>query len=513
MPAAIATVPPYPRNSSLATMSTCSSISVDKLPDEPRKKGTDTNSPPLYPLFPRPLSTANTFCLPLGARGGKRSVTHLSKAQLARKRANDREAQRNIRARTKEHIENLEKKVKELEQIRRPDGVERTILRNKELEAEVAELRERLKRKTILSHASLAQSMTDELLIPRKQSIDWMGQAPTPSGWPQSSPALQVSMKAEPGVEHYADNPLYSSTNSFDEEASQLFTSQATPAWNEAAVFGPQAPSKPCLEWTLSHPTFSQPSQFATLQPEGFLDVINPGSFGGSSTQTTCWQSQPSTYTWQIPIKLKAPSTIVDHLMLRVIHYQRDLALNGAVGEELIGPDFPSVQILFNREVDPSQSSTLSEVMDRYSQLLSNRGFAEVPEKLGSFMCMYRFVQWQISPTSETFHRLHAWQAPEQSQLEIPHPAWMDLPPWGSFRDKVIRNQARYDNVTFQSDYAANLSVNFPDASGAVVCEDGQLKISRALFNHIGDLANMSMKKPFAEKYPEFRDVCRFDEV
>jgi len=40
-----------------------------------------------------------------GARGGKRSVAHLSKAQLARKRANDREAQRNIRQRTKEHIE------------------------------------------------------------------------------------------------------------------------------------------------------------------------------------------------------------------------------------------------------------------------------------------------------------------------------------------------------------------------------------------------------------------------
>jgi len=23
----------------------------------------------------------------------------------------------------------------------------------------------------------------------------------------------------------------------------------------------------------------------------------------------------------------------------------------------------------------------------------------------------------------------------------------------------------------------------------------------------------MSMKRPFADKYPEFRDVCRFDEV
>ena len=38
----------------------------------------------------------------------------LSDAQLARKRANDREAQRIIRQRTREHIENLERQVAEL---------------------------------------------------------------------------------------------------------------------------------------------------------------------------------------------------------------------------------------------------------------------------------------------------------------------------------------------------------------------------------------------------------------
>merc|ERR1711981_634007 len=75
------------------------------------------------------------------SRGGKRSVTHLSKAQLARKRANDREAQRNIRQRTKEHIENLERKVKELEQGSRSGSIERVLKRNRELEEEVEKLR------------------------------------------------------------------------------------------------------------------------------------------------------------------------------------------------------------------------------------------------------------------------------------------------------------------------------------------------------------------------------------
>jgi len=48
------------------------------------------------------------------SRAGTRSVTTLTAAQLERKRANDREAQRAIRQRTKDHIEQLERRVAEL---------------------------------------------------------------------------------------------------------------------------------------------------------------------------------------------------------------------------------------------------------------------------------------------------------------------------------------------------------------------------------------------------------------
>jgi len=90
----------------------------------------------------------------------------------------------------------------------------------------------------------------------------------------------------------------------------------------------------------------------------------------------------------------------------------------------------------------------------------------------------------------------------------------MDLPPWPLFRNKVIENQDRYDNVEFQSDYASNLSVNFPyDPMQALVFEDGQIMVSQKMDKHLGNLKNMSMKLPFALKYPEFRDVCRFDEA
>ncbi|KAF2812771.1 uncharacterized protein BDZ99DRAFT_383396 [Mytilinidion resinicola] len=45
------------------------------------------------------------------SRAGTRSVTTLTATQLERKRASDREAQRAIRERTKNHIESLERRI------------------------------------------------------------------------------------------------------------------------------------------------------------------------------------------------------------------------------------------------------------------------------------------------------------------------------------------------------------------------------------------------------------------
>ncbi|OIW28948.1 hypothetical protein CONLIGDRAFT_401455 [Coniochaeta ligniaria NRRL 30616] len=76
-------------------------------------------------------------------RKGTRSVSTLTPSQLARKRANDREAQRAIRARTKEHIERLEREIEELKSRNsRDETVQELLRRNKALEQELVTLRE-----------------------------------------------------------------------------------------------------------------------------------------------------------------------------------------------------------------------------------------------------------------------------------------------------------------------------------------------------------------------------------
>ncbi|KAI1762615.1 hypothetical protein GGR53DRAFT_412881 [Hypoxylon sp. FL1150] len=80
-----------------------------------------------------------------GKRKGTRSVSTLTPSQLARKRANDREAQRAIRARTKEHIDNLEREIEELRgQQDRDQTIQNLLRRNKSLEDELRRVRESL---------------------------------------------------------------------------------------------------------------------------------------------------------------------------------------------------------------------------------------------------------------------------------------------------------------------------------------------------------------------------------
>ncbi|KAI0012611.1 hypothetical protein F4779DRAFT_15543 [Xylariaceae sp. FL0662B] len=80
-----------------------------------------------------------------GKRKGTRSVSTLTPSQLARKRANDREAQRAIRARTKEHIDSLEREIDELRSRQNRDQTIQDLLRrNKALEDELRRLKEYL---------------------------------------------------------------------------------------------------------------------------------------------------------------------------------------------------------------------------------------------------------------------------------------------------------------------------------------------------------------------------------
>lgn len=100
-------------------------------------------------------------------------MAHLTKAQLTRKRANDRVAQQNIRQRNKEHIAALEKKVMGLEEgmVERSKSINGVTRKNQELEAENEVLRAVLAQR-VFPEVQMPLATHDEQFIPQKCASD-----------------------------------------------------------------------------------------------------------------------------------------------------------------------------------------------------------------------------------------------------------------------------------------------------------------------------------------------------
>ena len=75
---------------------------------------------------------------------GSRGVANLTPDQLAKKRANDREAQRAIRERTKGQIETLERRIQELTSQQPYQDLQHVIRQKEIVEAENEDIKKRL---------------------------------------------------------------------------------------------------------------------------------------------------------------------------------------------------------------------------------------------------------------------------------------------------------------------------------------------------------------------------------
>ncbi|GKZ64099.1 hypothetical protein AnigIFM50267_003558 [Aspergillus niger] len=106
------------------------------------------------------------------SRAEARKVTSLSAERLERKRANDREAQRTIRQRTREHIEQLEHQVAKLKAER--EQFDDVVRRNVMLEHEIRALKHQL---ALASRQGYLEtySNTPESMLPATQFAELLG--------------------------------------------------------------------------------------------------------------------------------------------------------------------------------------------------------------------------------------------------------------------------------------------------------------------------------------------------
>ncbi|RDA95594.1 hypothetical protein CP533_1178 [Ophiocordyceps camponoti-saundersi (nom. inval.)] len=157
-------------------------------------------------------------------RKGTRSVSTLTPSQLARKRANDREAQRAIRARTKEHIERLERELDEYRSSQSRDKTVQDLLRrNRALEDELRRLKDNLGQSMTPTPYSGPSVYDDNLSV---ASIPSPQMSPIPSG-PDYGPLPDYGHQQQP--QQPQPQPYVSLPKSCDSWASGL-TSATIPS-------------------------------------------------------------------------------------------------------------------------------------------------------------------------------------------------------------------------------------------------------------------------------------------
>ena len=111
---------------------------------------TNLSQAPVLPLIPQSHPRAgaqqpsNKKRRTSNAGSGSRGVANLNPEQLAKKRANDREAQRAIRERTKGQIEGLERKIQQLTAQKPYQELQNAIRQKEIVEAENEEIKRRL---------------------------------------------------------------------------------------------------------------------------------------------------------------------------------------------------------------------------------------------------------------------------------------------------------------------------------------------------------------------------------
>ena len=314
---------------------------------------------------------------------GSRGVNNLTPEQLAKKRANDREAQRAIRERTKGQIEALEKKIQDLTS-QKPYQELQDVLRQKELvEAENADIKRRLAAIQSLVQPILAPTTINRTFTTASEQpfSVLMGQAGPPSLPTTQTTTVTPTMSTNDAAAVLSQNlpvpapgfdpaSVRSSASTASNYTASPSTIKHTPP---RADFPPQPnglspgsalprhPSNPA-----SFPVRGQDDKLAldylmasrnSSRESNHLSDRTPSSSASRvlPMDTVCQTPSSSSPTYRLegpvcsmPIRNIPPTCPLDGLLLDFLADQRRQALEGIPISEIIGPPYPCFTSLIN---------------------------------------------------------------------------------------------------------------------------------------------------------------------
>jgi hypothetical protein len=218
------------------------------------------------------------------------------------------------------------------------------------------------------------------------------------------------------------------------------------------------------------------------------------------------WQAP--VHAWELPIRMLPPTGVADSLLITVIQEQRGLAPVGTIAGTRLTSPANMRSLLYNESGSVAVSDPISSVI---AECLHSTHMPNLSEKAACLYIMHKLLCWQISPLLETYEMIPEWFSPRPSQLVEPHALWMSQIPWPRLRDKIIANQSQYAIEEFQEHYNVSICVNWPYRDVDILMfENGEVRVTPMFESHVIKLENWSLNAPFAARYPELADCCRF---
>ncbi|EEY18190.1 conserved hypothetical protein [Verticillium alfalfae VaMs.102] len=485
-------------------------------------------------------------------RKGTRSVSTLNPAQLARKRANDREAQRAIRARTKEHIERLEQQLADLQSERGGDQsqtIQELTRRNRALEEEIYRLREAAGQPTGHSYPN---SVYDDNLSSVSGAIPSPRSSPFPasggySGMPELGPSYvplpDASESWGPGVSVPSNVSSPSSSANTDEYGgayiptsipAPMMEARSVPAKMDYDDVDSGKQRTPTARWLPSLAS-SQPGGRQRLPASRAMEYV-PGPVLPAAAVSPLIR-QPGTSFWEMPSLVLAPTCAADQWIISFAHDCRRLAQTKNIDALLRPPRVNLKTLLEYKPPSPTHPAPRIHIADLeraldvnsagsgaaphplaelITALVDKAGMANVVERLALFLPAQRILAWLAQPTRESYNALVLNYAPRPSQLTVPHPQWVDFVLQGPLRDAIIERQDVYATEEFQNIYANSLRLlNWPGRPVDAINMDpttGEVWLNDTFAAHALRIENWRMHETFVRRYPELRGFVELTE-
>ncbi|OJD30690.1 bzip transcription factor [Diplodia corticola] len=405
-----------------------------------------------------------------------RGVANLTPEQLARKRQNDREAQRAIRERTKQQIERLNGRIRELESQQPYHELQMALRAKEAVQAENDDIRRRLSSVMTLIQPILGTHGLNGMSRPSAAAKTAVADFRPVQSWPPP-PNQHMQIPDQRGY-HHGVPQVQEPQPPHDQTSPSSPTSQSANGRNWGSAFPGVPPTSHVRGWHPAQPPYDQPRsnihpdlEFGQNSDErlgvNFLldnraklsNGLAHGGPAGMQSSGLDFNGRPMEAWNTLPRSLEATCPL-DSLLLDFLAERHAQAAEGAAPlKSLVGPLYPDFSYLLNPD-KPDQSHPLSKV---FTDIL--RTFPDIsglPERVAVLYMMFLLMRWQIEPSQENYERLPDWMTPRPSQLFTPHPVWNDYLPWPRLRDRIIIDQPQQAFDNFFIPYTTSLSLNWP---------------------------------------------------